>query len=104
MSLEETPQTNKRNVVLIHLESARARSLTPYNQELKTTPFLEELAKKSLLVERAYTTLPRTSKAMNMTRWQQRSAHAPLPSSRSLFSVISSPGVRRAVLGAWSFL
>jgi len=64
MSLEETPQTKKRNVVLIHLESTRARSVTPYNQEVKTTPFLEELANKSLLVERAYTTVPRTSKAI----------------------------------------
>jgi len=53
----------KRNVVLIHLESTRAQSVTPYNEDLNTTPFLDDLAKKSLLVERAYTTVPRTSKA-----------------------------------------
>src|SRR4051794_14082769 len=64
MSLKETERTQKRNVVLIHLESTRARSVTPYNQELKTTPFLNDLAKKSLLVERAYITVPRTSKAI----------------------------------------
>ena len=29
MSLEETTRTEKRNVVLIHLESTRARSVTP---------------------------------------------------------------------------
>src|SRR5215213_668017 len=32
-----TPRTEKRNVVLIHLESARAQSVTPYNKDLKTT-------------------------------------------------------------------
>src|SRR3954452_10901652 len=64
MSLKETPRTQKCNVVLIHLESTRARSVTPYNENLKTTPFLDELAKSSLLAERAYTTVPRTSKAI----------------------------------------
>jgi lipoteichoic acid synthase len=62
-SLAETPRTQKRNVVLIHLESTRAQSVTPYNKELETTPFLNELSKSSLLVERAYTIVPRSSKA-----------------------------------------
>ena len=62
-SLVQTPQTEKRNVVLIHLESTRAQSVTPYNEELKTTPFLNELAKNSLLAEQAYTVVPHTSKA-----------------------------------------
>ena len=62
-SLVETSRTEKRNVVLIHLESTRARSVTPYNEELKTTPFLDELARSSLLAERAYTTIPNTLKA-----------------------------------------
>ena len=57
-----TPQTEKHNVVLIHLESTRAQSITPYNEDLKTTPFLNELAKSSLLAERAYVVLPRSSK------------------------------------------
>src|SRR5215216_4916547 len=61
-SLLQTSQTKKRNVVLIHLESTRARSVTPYNEDLKITPFLEELAKSSLLAERAYVVLPRSSK------------------------------------------
>jgi lipoteichoic acid synthase len=64
MSLKETTRTERRNVVLIHLESTRARSVTPYNEDLETTPFLNELAKSSLLAERAYTTVPRTSKAI----------------------------------------
>jgi lipoteichoic acid synthase len=61
--LERTPRTGRRNVVLVHLESTRAWSVTPYNPALRTTPFLEELAVDSLLVERAYTTVPHTSKA-----------------------------------------
>jgi phosphoglycerol transferase MdoB-like AlkP superfamily enzyme len=61
--LVQTPETEKRNVVLIHLESTRAQSVTPYNEDLGTMPFLDELAKESLLVDRAYTTVPRSSKA-----------------------------------------
>ncbi|HEY6751754.1 MAG TPA: LTA synthase family protein [Rubrobacteraceae bacterium] len=60
--LTQTRQTQRRNVVLIHLESTRARSVTPYNEDLKTTPFLDELAKSRLLAERAYVVLPRSSK------------------------------------------
>ena len=61
--LAPTSQTEKRNVVLIHLESTRASATTPYNEDLKTTSFLNELAKSSLLAERAYATVPHTSKA-----------------------------------------
>ena len=62
-SLTETSRTEKRNVVLIHLESTRAQSVTPYNEYTKTTPFLDELAKESLLAQRAYVVVPRSSKA-----------------------------------------
>src|SRR5215212_3028928 len=62
-SLTETPRTEKHNIVLIHLESTRAQSVTPYNEELATMPFLNELAKSSLLAERAHVVLPRSSKA-----------------------------------------
>ncbi|HEX2729664.1 MAG TPA: sulfatase-like hydrolase/transferase [Rubrobacteraceae bacterium] len=64
VKLKATPRTEKRNVVLIHLESTRERSSTPYNPDIPTMPFLDELSKKSLLVERAYTTTPHTSKAL----------------------------------------
>jgi len=37
--------------------------VTPYNEDLETMPFLNELAKSSLLAERAYTVVPHTSKA-----------------------------------------
>jgi lipoteichoic acid synthase len=64
VTLQETPQTERRNVVLIHLESTRAQSVTPYNKDLKTMPFLDEISKQSsLLVERNYVTVPRSSKA-----------------------------------------
>jgi lipoteichoic acid synthase len=61
--LVRTPRTEERNVVLVHLESIRARSVTPYNDQLKTTLFLDELAKKSLVAERAYTIIPNSLKA-----------------------------------------
>jgi lipoteichoic acid synthase len=61
-SLAQTPEIEKRNVVLIHLESARARSVTPYNENLNTMPFLNELAKSSLLAEHARVVVPRSSK------------------------------------------
>jgi lipoteichoic acid synthase len=60
--LAQPPEIEKRNVVLIHLESARARSVTPYNESLNTMPFLNELAKSSLLVEHARVVVPRSSK------------------------------------------
>jgi lipoteichoic acid synthase len=62
-SLADTFRTEKRNVVLIHLESTRAQSVTPYNEYIKTTPFLDELAKESFLAQRAYVVVPRSSKA-----------------------------------------
>ncbi|MDQ3965130.1 MAG: sulfatase-like hydrolase/transferase [Actinomycetota bacterium] len=60
-SLAETSQTEKRNVVLVHLEAARAQSVTPYNEDLNTTPFLNELAKSGLLAERAHVVVPRST-------------------------------------------
>ena len=62
-SLVQTSQTEKRNVVLIHLESTRTGATTPYNKNLKTTPFLDQLAKSSLFAERDHTIVPHTSKA-----------------------------------------
>ncbi|MBV9453686.1 MAG: sulfatase-like hydrolase/transferase [Rubrobacter sp.] len=61
-TLAETSQTEKRNVVLVHMESIRAQSVTPYNKNLNTTPFLNELAKSSLLDEQAHIgSIPRSS-------------------------------------------
>jgi lipoteichoic acid synthase len=62
--LKPTPRTRRRHVALIHLESIRERSVTPYVAEIRTTPYLAALAKDSLLVERAYTTITHTSNAI----------------------------------------
>lgn len=62
--LARTPDTEKRNVVIVFLESTRAESTTPYKKDLKTTPFLDELSKESLMAERAYAVVPHTSKAL----------------------------------------
>ncbi len=55
--------SEQRNIVVVFLESTRAQSVTPYVEGLETTPFMNELAKKSLLAERAYGSVPFTSKA-----------------------------------------
>ena len=62
--LQRTASTEKKNVVFIHLESTRARSTTPYNKDIDTTPYLDQLSKHSLAAERAYTIVPHTSKAI----------------------------------------
>jgi len=62
-SLLPTGSDQQRNVVLIFLESTRTQSVTPYNEDLETTPFMDELAKNSLLADRAYVSVPYSSKA-----------------------------------------
>ncbi len=54
----------RHNVVVIVLESTRAQATTPYNPDLKTSPFLASLAKRGTLVENAYTVVPHTTKAL----------------------------------------
>lgn len=66
-SLASTAGAEKRNVVMIFLESTRARATTPYNESLDTTPFLDALAKKSLLAEQAYAVVPHTHNAIAAT-------------------------------------
>jgi lipoteichoic acid synthase len=63
-NLRQTAATEKKNVVFIHLESTRARSTTPYNADIDTTPYLDRLSGHSLMAERAYTIVPHTSKAI----------------------------------------
>jgi lipoteichoic acid synthase len=62
--LQGTSQTEKKNVVFVHLESVRARSTTPYNGDLDTTPYLDQLSGQSLMSEHAYTIVPHTTKAI----------------------------------------
>ncbi|MCB1669914.1 MAG: sulfatase-like hydrolase/transferase [Gammaproteobacteria bacterium] len=60
----DNPQAERKNLVIVILESTRASATTPYNGELPTTPFLNSLKEKSLFVERAYAVMPHTSKAL----------------------------------------
>lgn len=59
-----TVDEEKKNVVVIIMESTRASATTLYNPELKTTPYLVELAKQSETFQHAYTVVPHTSKAI----------------------------------------
>ena len=52
------------NVAIIILESTRAQSMTVYNESIETTPFLDGLAEYSTVADRAYVTVPHTSKAL----------------------------------------
>lgn len=62
--LVETPDTEKKNVVMVFLESERASATSLYNDDLDTTPVLDELAENSLVAEDAYAVVPHTSKSM----------------------------------------
>ena len=77
--LAPSPWTERRNVVLIHLESARAQSVTPYNEDLRTMPFLDQVAKSSLLAERAYVVVPRSSKGSTAVNCGVEPPHYPGP-------------------------
>ncbi len=92
--------SERRNVVLVHLESTRARAITPYNEDLETTPFMDELAKKSLLAERAYVIVPHTTNALAATNcgidpplnpWQTASLGDRVP-SRCLADLLKEQG------------
>jgi arylsulfatase A-like enzyme len=62
--ITETRSDRHYNVVLVVLESARARSFSAYGNLLGATPFFEELTKRGALVENAYTVAPHTTKAL----------------------------------------
>lgn len=49
------------NVLLIILDTVRSQSLSLYGYEIPTTPFLEELATRSVVFEEAYSTAPWTT-------------------------------------------
>ena len=52
------------NVVIIALESTSAGATTIHAPDLATTPFLAQLAERSLVVDRAYAVIPHTSKSL----------------------------------------
>lgn len=55
---------NKRNVVMVYAESVRAQSTTPFDEEMKTTPFMQRLAQDSLLATEFNAVMPHTSKSL----------------------------------------
>jgi lipoteichoic acid synthase len=65
--LEPTADTDKKNVVLIVLESHGRVSTTLGDPKLDTTPVMEKLAKTSLEARRAFTVVPNTTKSMVTT-------------------------------------
>jgi lipoteichoic acid synthase len=58
-----TARTRHLNVVIVLLESVRASATSIYNPLLQNTPFLNDLSKKSLVVDKMYAITPRTSSA-----------------------------------------
>ncbi len=64
LRLGATDSTRLLNVVIVVLESVRRRSTTPYEPTLDTTPFLDSLARRALLVEEMTTVVPHTNKSL----------------------------------------
>jgi len=64
LSIERVSEKPPRNLVIVILESTRARAVTPYEPSLQTTPFLDSLARRSLVVDKAYAVIPSTAKAL----------------------------------------
>jgi hypothetical protein len=62
--LTELRSERHYNIVLVVLESARARSFSAYGNGVAATPFFEELTHRGALVENAYTVAPHTTKAL----------------------------------------
>jgi arylsulfatase A-like enzyme len=64
LRLVPTDSTRRMNVVFIVMESVRSRSATPYEPTLPTMPFLDTLARQSLMVEQMFTVVPHTNKSL----------------------------------------
>ncbi len=64
LELTPVPGASRPNIVIIIFESLSWKYSGVYDPKMDTTPFLDELAAKGLLVERMYTIVPHTSKAL----------------------------------------
>jgi len=62
--LRDGGEARAKNVMLVVLESTGASRTSVYNPKLTTTPALQALAKRGAVVERAYTSVPHTTKAL----------------------------------------
>ena len=83
LAIARSVERPRRNVVIVILESTRALSVNPY-VDLPTTPFFAQLAKQSLLVERAYTVIPSTGKALVASLCGIEPSHSVKPLSLAL--------------------
>lgn len=63
MALKATEATQRRNVVIVMLESVRAVSTTLHSPQLPTMPFLRQLADQGLHIEDMNAVVPRTAAA-----------------------------------------
>ena len=63
MKLTPTDDAQKRNVVIVMMESVRAVSTTLHSPGVPTTPFLKQLADKGMQVEDMNAVIPRTAAA-----------------------------------------
>ncbi len=104
LTLRPRQDTPQRNIVVIILESTRAKSVTPYAPELQTTPYLKQLTEQGLWAERAYAIVPHTSKAIvgilcgiepNLTLPITESAPGGIP-ARCLAKLMREQGYRTA--------
>ena len=90
---EAAPARKRRNVVVVMLESVRAQSTGLHDSRLHNTPFLDSLARRSLVAEDMHAVVPRTSAAWVgvlqgiypttntvMMRWAQNSRASDAPS------------------------
>lgn len=64
LELEARPGAPRPNIVLILFESLRWKSSDVYTPDLGTTPFLAELAKQGAVIDRQYSVVPHTTKAV----------------------------------------
>lgn len=83
LAIERVKDRPRKNIVIIILESTRAISVNPY-ADLPTTPFFAQLARQSLLVDRAYAVIPSTSKALVAALCGTEPAHTVKPLSLTL--------------------
>lgn len=54
-------RNHRPNIIIITVDALRADHLSSYGYEYKTSPHIDEFAKKSVLFEYAYCTIPKTS-------------------------------------------
>jgi len=62
-AMQPVTAPRRLNVIIVMMESVRASATTVYNPSLATTPFLDSLARRSLVIEQMHAVIPRTSAA-----------------------------------------